>query len=181
LAPVRLSAVFRFVAAQHPPMSAVANRQDANPEKAALIPLFEKYRATAGFFGHDHNYQHYVKDGIHYVITGGGGAPLYDVSMPPKDIMIKAISVENFVTVSVNGNIAKVETKAIDGSILDAFETERSGTLTVQLRGGTVCLLDLRLFAAALVPATPGLRIPGRNYSPNSRIVLEPPSSIAVI
>ena len=36
----------------------------------ALMPLFEKYHVTAGLFGHDHNYQHYLKNGIHYVITG---------------------------------------------------------------------------------------------------------------
>jgi len=36
-----------------------------NPEMAALVPLFEKQRLTAGFFGHDHNYQHYLKNGVH--------------------------------------------------------------------------------------------------------------------
>jgi predicted phosphodiesterase len=66
------SAAFRFVAAHHPPMTAVANRQGANKEMTALMPLFEKYHVTAALFGHDHNYQHYLKNGIHYVITGGG-------------------------------------------------------------------------------------------------------------
>jgi len=70
-------ATFRFVMAHHPPFTAVANRQDQNPKMAALTPMFEKYKVTAGFFGHDHNYQHYLKNGVHYVITGGGGAPLY--------------------------------------------------------------------------------------------------------
>jgi 3',5'-cyclic AMP phosphodiesterase CpdA len=120
------TAAFRFVAAHHPPMSAVSNRQGSNKEMTALMPLFEKYHVTAGLFGHDHNYQHYLKNGIHYVITGGGGAPLYDVDLPPKDMLIKAIRVENFVCVSVNGNTAKVETRSIDGSLLDAFELSGS-------------------------------------------------------
>ena len=29
------------------------------------------------FQGHDHNYYHTVRDGITYIVTGGGGAPLY--------------------------------------------------------------------------------------------------------
>jgi hypothetical protein len=120
------TAAFRFVAAHHPPMSAVSNRQGANKEMTALMPLFEKYHVTAGLFGHDHNYQHYLKNGIHYVITGGGGAPLYDVDLPPKDMLIKAVRVENFVSVSVNGNSAKVETRSIDGSVLDVFELNGS-------------------------------------------------------
>ena len=103
-------------------MTAVASRQNDNKQMTALMPLFEKYHVTAGLFGHDHNYQHYLKNGIHYVISGGGGAPLYDVAMPPKDITIKVVSVENFITVSVNGNTAKVVVRAVDGSVLDTFD-----------------------------------------------------------
>jgi len=39
-----------------------------------------------------------------------------------KDVLVKAIRVENFVSVSVSGTSAKVETRTIDGSVLDAFE-----------------------------------------------------------
>ncbi len=56
-----------------------AGKED-NPHMTALMPLFEKYKVTAGLFGHDHNYQHYLRNGIHYFISGGGGAPLYDVN-----------------------------------------------------------------------------------------------------
>lgn len=43
-----------------------------------LHPLFIKYHVTAVFCGHDHLYYRTYRDGIYYVITGGGGAPLYD-------------------------------------------------------------------------------------------------------
>jgi hypothetical protein len=88
----------------------------------ALGPLLEKYHVSAGFFGHDHNYQHYLKNGIHYVTTGGGGAPLYDVDTPPAGITQKVASIENFVTVSVNKDIAHVKAIAIDGKTLDEFD-----------------------------------------------------------
>jgi hypothetical protein len=113
---------FRFVMAHHPPMTAVARRQGSNPEMTALIPLFEKEHVTAGFFGHDHNYQHYLKNGVHYVITGGGGAPLYDVDQPPSGITRKVISTENFVSVKVTGKSAHMEALALDGSVLDRFD-----------------------------------------------------------
>jgi hypothetical protein len=116
------TAAFRFVSAHHPPMTAVASRQGSNKQMTDLMPLFEKYHVTAGLFGHDHNYQHYLKNGIHYVITGGGGAPLYDVKMPPKDITIKTMSIENFVSVNVTGTVAKVKATGIDGSVVDEFE-----------------------------------------------------------
>jgi hypothetical protein len=113
---------YRFVVGHHPPMSAVSSRQEFNLRMQALIPMFEKQNVTAGFFGHDHNYQHYLKNGIHYVITGGGGAPLYDVNKPDPQTTVKVVSTENFVTVSVDGKTAKVQAQALDGKILDEFE-----------------------------------------------------------
>jgi acid phosphatase type 7 len=80
---------------------------------------------TAGFFGHDHNYQHYLKDGVHYFITGGGGAPLYDVDTPPEGITKKVESTENFLIVDVDGNKAHVEAKKPSGETLEATKLAR--------------------------------------------------------
>ena len=84
----------------------------------------DPYHVSAAFFGHDHNYQHYLKNSIHYVVTGGGGAPLYDVSKPAAGITQKVASVENFVGVSVNGKTVHFEAIAIDGSKLEEFDIE---------------------------------------------------------
>jgi 3',5'-cyclic AMP phosphodiesterase CpdA len=116
---------FRFLVAHHPPISAVTKRQDGNPDMVNLIPLFEKYKVDAGFFGHDHNYQHFLKNGIHYVVTGGGGAPLYDVGTPPAGITQKVVSTEHFVTIKIDGKKADVEAIAVDGSKLDTFQLRR--------------------------------------------------------
>ena len=120
------TADYRFVSAHHPPYTAVASRQGDNPHMTALTPMLEKYNVTAGFFGHDHNYQHYLKNGIHYVISGGGGAPLYDVDKPPVGITVKVASVENFVDVSVDGKTAHVQAITIDGNVIDDFELHSS-------------------------------------------------------
>jgi 3',5'-cyclic AMP phosphodiesterase CpdA len=116
------NAEYRIVAAHHPPFSAVSNRQGSNPEMRALVPLFEKYHVSIAFFGHDHNYQRNLQNGIQYVISGGGGAPLYDVDKPDPATSQKAVSVENFVTVSVNGKVMKIQAKGLDGRILDEFD-----------------------------------------------------------
>lgn len=118
----RQDADYRFVVAHHPPFTAVTRRQGDNPHMTALTPLLEKYHVSAGLFGHDHNYQHYLKNGIHYVTTGGGGAPLYDVDTPPAGITQKVASIENFVTISVDRKAAHVKAIAIDGKTLDEFD-----------------------------------------------------------
>jgi hypothetical protein len=116
------SADFRFVIAHHPPLTAVARRQGDNPHMTGLMPMFEKYKLTAGFFGHDHNYQHYLKNGVHYFITGGGGAPLYDVDKPPAGITKMVESTEHFVAVKVEGKSARVEALRLDGRPLEITE-----------------------------------------------------------
>ncbi|HTS27556.1 MAG TPA: metallophosphoesterase [Bryobacteraceae bacterium] len=118
------SAGYRFVFAHHPPFTAVASRQGSNPHMTALVPMFEKYRVSAAFFGHDHNYQHYLKNGIHYLVAGGGGAPLYDVDKPPAGITQKVAKIENFLSVSVQGQTARIEAIAIDGKKLDEMEIQ---------------------------------------------------------
>jgi acid phosphatase type 7 len=42
-----------------------------------LVPLFKKYGVDAVFSGHNHCYERAYSDGIYYIITAGGGAPLY--------------------------------------------------------------------------------------------------------
>lgn len=113
------NAEFRFIVAHHPPMTAVAKRQNDNQHMRALMPMFEKYNVTAGIFGHDHNYQHYLKNSVHYIITGGGGAPLYDVDMPPAGITKKVISTENFVVFKVDGKKLRIEAVEPNGETLD--------------------------------------------------------------
>jgi acid phosphatase type 7 len=115
-------AAYRFVFAHHPPFTAVKRRQGDNPHMIALEPIFEKYRLSIGFFGHDHNYQHYLKNGIHYFGTGGGGAPLYDVDQPPAGITRKVESTENFVVVKISGSKVHIEAKKPSGAVIDTLD-----------------------------------------------------------
>jgi len=113
---------FRFVVGHHPPMTAVSNRQGDNVHITALLPMLQQYKVTAGFFGHDHNYQHYLKGGVHYFVTGGGGAPLYDVDKPPADITKKVVKSENFMIVKVDGKALHMEALNPGGESLDVVD-----------------------------------------------------------
>ena len=41
-----------------------------------LCPLMERFHVRIAFQGHVHCYEHSLANGVHYLITGGGGAPL---------------------------------------------------------------------------------------------------------
>lgn len=115
-------AEFRFVVMHNPPLTAVKKRQGTNRYSESLVPLLEKYKVAAVFNGHDHNYQHHLQNGIRYIVTGGGGAPLYPVDGPMENITQKVVSTEHYVILSVEPGLAKVEAIGLDGAVLDAFE-----------------------------------------------------------
>jgi acid phosphatase type 7 len=114
-------AELKFVAFHHPPFTAMKSRQLKDERMEDLVALMEKYKVTAVFNGHDHNYQHHLKNGIHYIVTGGGGAPLYDADAPIPGVTQKVARTEHYVRIKVTGNQAKVEAIALDGRTLDAF------------------------------------------------------------
>jgi acid phosphatase type 7 len=44
-----------------------------------LPALGKQYKVKAIISGHEHSFEHLTYDGIHYVVTGGGGAPLREM------------------------------------------------------------------------------------------------------
>ena len=88
----------------------------------------------AALFGHDHTYQHYLKNGIHYVISGGGGAPLYDVDKPPTGITQKVVSIENFVKVTVSGSTAHFKAIDINGATIEEYDIKEIGRASCRER-----------------------------------------------
>ena len=57
-----------------------------------LQPLFEENGVQLVFAGHDHDYERTIVNGITYVVSGGGGAPLYGQEQlrgNPKSLVFK--------------------------------------------------------------------------------------------
>jgi len=113
---------FVFVVAHHPPFTAMSKRQKHDERMEMLVELLEKYKVTAMFNGHDHNYQHHLKKGVHYIVTGGGGAPLYPLDAAIPGVTQKVVSAEHFVKVSIDGKTAQAQAIGIDGKVLDTVQ-----------------------------------------------------------
>jgi 3',5'-cyclic AMP phosphodiesterase CpdA len=116
---------FRFVVFHHPPITAVKRRQGEKHPVQEWMPLLEKYKVTAVFNGHDHNYQHHIKNGVHYIVTGGGGAPLYEVDSPVPGVTQAVEKIEHFVIIEVDGREARLEAKALDGRLIERIDFKR--------------------------------------------------------
>lgn|GEM_PF-486298 len=86
-----------------------------------LMPLFEMYGVDLVLNGHDHIYERSAKDGVTYVVTGGGGAPLYQINSAENRYQQVAKSTNHYLAIDVTA--AKMEATAIDaeGEIIDQF------------------------------------------------------------
>jgi 3',5'-cyclic AMP phosphodiesterase CpdA len=100
-----------------------AGEADVLALKPILHPLFRRHGVRLAFEGHDHLYYRTVRDGITYVVTGGGGAPLYDGQHPelglPEDVFKK---VNHFCIVDVYADRVEVAAYQSDLAELDRFE-----------------------------------------------------------
>jgi acid phosphatase type 7 len=74
----------------HKAIFSVGDRHGSDMKlQPVLHPLFKQHGVRLVFQGHDHLYYRTTRDGIVYVVTGGGGAPLYHIvssELQPGDI-----------------------------------------------------------------------------------------------
>ncbi|MBU1108283.1 MAG: metallophosphoesterase [Candidatus Riflebacteria bacterium] len=94
------------------------------------VPLMEKYDVTCGFYGHDHLYEHSIKNGFHHVTAGGGGAPLYAVSRKPNPYSKKAISKLHYMLVNVSPESVNFTAYGVDGKRIDSFDISLDSALS---------------------------------------------------
>jgi 3',5'-cyclic AMP phosphodiesterase CpdA len=67
---------FTIVTFHYPLYSTGQHGSDDKHIAADLLPLFEQYGIDAVFNGHDHDYERSTVNGIRFIVSGGGGAPL---------------------------------------------------------------------------------------------------------
>jgi hypothetical protein len=112
----RGDARFVFVAAHQGPLS--SGPHGGHVEAPSLLPLFTERKLTAFLAGHDHDYERLERDGVTYLVSGGGGAPLYPkMGVAPGS---KAFaSTYNWVLLTLAGPEATLEARSLEGALLD--------------------------------------------------------------
>jgi hypothetical protein len=73
------------------------------------------------FQGHNHNYQRAERNGVVYITTGGGGAPLYPIgTLTPETKFARVVN--HYVRVRVSGNKISLEAVDLTGTVFDRDE-----------------------------------------------------------
>ncbi|MBE9471764.1 MAG: metallophosphoesterase family protein [Chloroflexi bacterium] len=111
-----------FVYFHIPPYTSSREEPDIEQDvRQALAPLFEQYGVDVVFTGHHHNYERNEVNGVTYIVTGGGGAPL--CVMEDQEPTRAAFAVAyHFVLLEIDGNHLGATVYSNQGKILDEFE-----------------------------------------------------------
>jgi hypothetical protein len=118
------SKAWTFVFMHAPPYSSGQHGSDL-AVRAALCPLFEAYGVDMVFTGHDHHYERAYVNGIYYVVTGGGGAPL----RPVGSNSWTQFSASEFecCRINVTGKSLSMQVLRPNGTVLDSLSFGTSG------------------------------------------------------
>ncbi len=87
------------------------------------MPIFERTGVDLVLQGHDHNYQHHRRNGVDYVVSGGGGYELYAVTPCPDGSQpVAAAEEHHYLEVEQSPDGLTVSAVGADGTLLDSFE-----------------------------------------------------------
>lgn len=117
-----------FVFQHYPAYSSGGHGGDADVQ-AYLVPLYEQYGVDMVFMGHDHIYERSLKSGVQYVVTGGGGAPLYSVDVSPNPYQVYADSVYHHCTIDIDGSSASFSAIDNSGVVFDSVVLTHAAAL----------------------------------------------------
>lgn len=109
-----------FVTFHIPPYSSSVEERE-HSIRQALTPLFERHAVDVVFGGHHHNYERNEVNGITYVVTGGGGAPLCVMQEPESTRAAFAVAY-HAVLLEIDGDRLHATVISSKGKVLDEFE-----------------------------------------------------------
>ncbi|HTJ44594.1 MAG TPA: metallophosphoesterase [Kofleriaceae bacterium] len=142
-----------FVVMHHPPYS-ISLHGGQRDLRERWTPLFEKYGVAAVFSGHDHVYERAEVGGVHYFVSGGGGAPLYPKKAHSAQIDLDAVKyferVNHYLRVHIVGDQLEVTAVRVDGTPIETTTwSDTRGEPAVAAAGGPAASADS---GAALAP-----------------------------
>lgn len=106
-----------------PPYSSLHREGDDARVQLVLATLLEEYGVQLVFNGHDHSYQRLEVDGVTYVVTAGGGAPLYSLGTLHPALVAHAVDY-HALHVTVDGSRLMAVAVSPAGEELDRFTLE---------------------------------------------------------
>ena len=125
------TAAWKVVAFHKPAYS--TSRSDAGMQ-AMTAQIFEPNGVDLVLTGHDHYYQHNLVNGIHHMVIGSFGAPLYGVGTAPYTVYSE--STYCFGIIETTPNVLTLTTYRTNGSVIEVIQVPEPAGLSLLVLGG---------------------------------------------
>jgi predicted phosphodiesterase len=99
-------------------------RNESAERRKRMEPILQEGNVQLFISGHDHNYQRHVEGGITYLVSGGGGAPLYNLT-PNTIYVVAAKKAHHHVEIIADAKRLDARTVEPDGTVIDQFDLKR--------------------------------------------------------
>jgi 3',5'-cyclic AMP phosphodiesterase CpdA len=116
-----------FAVMHHPAFSSGDKHGSEASVRRSWVPVFARHRVNLVLAGHEHNYERTTpQSGVTYIVSGGGGADLYDVGRSS----FTATSAKKHHFVDLNVFADRIEGRAVDanGQVFDTFRIPLGST-----------------------------------------------------
>jgi hypothetical protein len=110
----------------YPPYPTLAGHKGDKGVILEFLPEFKRLGVKLVFTGHNHGYDRAVVDGVQYVTSGGGGAPLYPCG-EDKPYTKACLSGYSYVRCAIDGTAISCQAHRIGGDIVDSFSVDYHG------------------------------------------------------
>jgi 3',5'-cyclic AMP phosphodiesterase CpdA len=108
------------------------NHKGNQTARDRYVPILTRHHVDLLLAGHDHIYQRGERDGLRYIVSGGGGANLYKASCGiagkpscPEDGMQKFASEHHFIVLTVKDDTLEMCPRKPDGKLLEPCTRNR--------------------------------------------------------
>ena len=119
----RTDALFKIVLFHHPLYTSAAPGGSNEELRSLLEPVLLEHDVDVVFCGHVRCYEHLYRNGIHHIVTGGGGAALQEpIDEAAPGTVSRRYGMLHYIRVTVNGATLRVEAipaaNIIDGEVM---------------------------------------------------------------
>ena len=110
--------IWRIVVVHHGPWSSGPHGDNARLHEGGIPELLRAHKIDLVISGHDHIYERGIADGLAYLVSGGGGSPVYRVKKAEATSR-RYESVRHFVEVTTSGVAIQFVATRTDGSTIE--------------------------------------------------------------
>jgi len=112
--------LWKFICLHEPGYTDESYHHDNADVQNYIQPLCVQYDVKVVFGGHNHYYAHCLKDSVHHLTLGGGGAPLYPANHIGEGLIMSERTF-HFAEVSIDNDSLFIRIIRPDGSVVESL------------------------------------------------------------